>query len=136
LSYQIAQLEDQLQKCQIKIPIDGTILKKYTEPYEMAQPGKALFKIADLDQITLKVYVTGKQLLSLKLGQQVKVQIDQEGDGYREMDGKIYWISSSAEFTPKTVQTKEERANKVYAVKLSVPNDGTLKIGMYGQIVL
>jgi len=134
LNFQLAQLEDQLKKCRIIAPLSGTVLEKYTEAFEMAQPGKPLFKVADISDMILKVYVTGQQLPAIKIGQSVNVYTDTNNGEYKEASGTISWISSEAEFTPKTIQTKEERANKVYAVKVQVPNDGTYKIGMYGQV--
>src|ERR1700744_1278744 len=100
----------------------------------MTTMGKALYKIADLDPLTLRAYVTGSQLTQVKLGQTVKVYSDQGADQYREYPGQVYWISDKSEFTPKTIQTRDERANLVYAVKIHVKNDGFLKLGMYGKI--
>lgn len=134
LQVQVEQTNDQLTKCKIINPIDGTVLSKYAEANEMATPGKPLYKIADLRTIILRAYVTGNQLPVLKLNQQVKVLTDDGKGGYKETNGTISWINDKAEFTPKTIQTKEERANMVYAVKVTVPNDGLLKIGMYGEI--
>lgn len=131
---QIAQLSDQLEKCKIVNPIKGTVLSKYAEKNEIAMQGKALYKIADLSNLTLRAYVTGVQLPTIKIGQEVKIFIDNGADKYKEMKGTITWISDKAEFTPKTIQTKEERANLVYAVKINVANDGYLKIGMYGEV--
>ena len=133
---QIEQLEDQLTKCKIVNPVQGTVLTKYAEAHEMAVPGKALYKIADLTEIILRAYITGNQLSAIKLNQEVKILVDDQGGAYKEYSGVIEWVSDKAEFTPKTIQTKEERANLVYAVKIKVPNDGFLKIGMYGEIKL
>jgi HlyD family secretion protein len=130
------QLQDQLNKTKIKNPINGTVLTKYAELGEITSNGKALYKIADLSTITLRVYVTGTQLPQIKLGQQVQVFIDSGANKYRQYPGTITWISDKAEFTPKTIQTKEERANLVYAIKIKVKNDGYLKIGMYGEVKL
>jgi HlyD family secretion protein len=132
LNVQIAQLEDQLEKCQIKSPIDGTVLVKYAEPGEMTGAGKALFKVADIDNMILKAYITADQLARIKIGQDVQVLAEFGARESRNYVGKITWISSKSEFTPKTVQTQDERANLVYAVKIAVKNDGLLKIGMYG----
>lgn len=129
-----AQLEDQIEKAKIVNPINGTILAKYAEQGEVTSAGKALYKIADLSTITLRAYISGTQLSQVKLGQQVKVLVDDGKDKYREVPGTITWIADQAEFTPKTIQTKEERANLVYAVKIKVKNDGLLKIGMYGEV--
>lgn len=134
LSIQIEQLEDQLSKCNIINPISGTVLTRYARIHEMTSPGKPLYKIADLSTITLRMYVTGDQLPGISLGQEVKVHTDDGTGGYKEYEGVISWINDQAEFTPKTIQTKDERANKVYAVKVRVKNDGYLKIGMYGEV--
>ena len=134
LSIQIAQVNDQLQKCKIVNEVKGTVLTKYAEANEMAVNGKALYKIADLSSIILRAYVTGDQLAALKLGQPVTVLIDAANNTYKEYRGRIQWISNKAEFTPKTIQTKDERANLVYAVKIRVTNDGFIKIGMYGEV--
>ena len=135
LDAQIDQLNDQIQKSKIVSPKSGTVLAKYAEEGELAMNGKALFKMADLSVINLRVYISGSQLPSVKLGQDVKVMVDANADEYKEYKGKVFWISDKAEFTPKTIMTKEERANLVYAIKISVPNDGTLKIGMYGEVL-
>lgn len=128
------QVVDQLRKCHITSPISGTVLEKYAEAGEYAVPGKPLFKIADVSDMTLRTYVTAPQLTSLKIGQQVRVYADLGEDDSREYKGVIEWISDKAEFTPKTIQTRDERANLVYAVKVKVKNtDGILKIGMYGE---
>lgn len=134
LSKRAEQLEDQLQKASIVNPVGGTILTKYAEEGEVTSAGKALYKIADLSTLTLRAYVSGSQLPQIKLGQQVKVLVDDGKDKYKELAGTITWISDKAEFTPKTIQTKEERANLVYAIKVKVKNDGYLKIGMYGEV--
>jgi len=133
---QLSILDDQLKKCGIVNPVKGTVLVKYAEPNEMASVGKPLYKIADLSSIILRAYVTGDQLPQIKLNQNVKVLTDDGKGGYHEGQGIINWISNTAEFTPKTVQTKNERANLVYAVKVMIPNDGRYKIGMYGEIKL
>ena len=128
------QVVDQLRKCRITSPISGTVLEKYAEAGEYAVPGKPLFKIADVNDMTLRAYVAAPQLTSLKIGQQVKVYADLGDDGSHEYKGIVSWISDKAEFTPKTIQTRDERANLVYAVKVKVKNtDGMLKIGMYGE---
>ena len=134
LQKRVAQLEDQLANANITNPINGTVLDKYAEPGEITAAGKALYKIADLSTMTLRAYITGDQLPQVRLGQQVKVLVDQ-GEKYKEMPGTIAWISDKAEFTPKTIQTKDERANLVYAMKVRVKNDGYLKIGMYGEVI-
>lgn len=134
LEIQVAQLDDQLQKCKIYSPITGTVLGKYSEQGELATQGKALFKVADVNNMFLRVYITSDQLSKIKIGQQVKVFSDSGDDNRKEYAGQVSWISDKAEFTPKTIQTKNERANLVYAVKVAVKNDGLLKIGMYGEI--
>ena len=131
---QVIQLYDQLKKCHIKAPIQGTVLEKYTEQGEYVTPGKPLFKMADTEQMFLRAYVTSAQLQHIKIGQQVKVYADY-GDGQKkEYAGSISWISSRSEFTPKTILTDDERADLVYAVKVAVKNDGYIKIGMYGEV--
>lgn len=135
LQKRIAQLNDQLQRARIINPAEGTVLTKYAEPGEITSPGKALYKIADLSSLNLRAYITGIQLPEVKLNQSVKVLIDSGADKFNEYPGTIIWISDKAEFTPKTIQTKEERANLVYAIKVKVKNDGYLKIGMYGEVV-
>ncbi|NLU39977.1 MAG: HlyD family efflux transporter periplasmic adaptor subunit [Bacteroidales bacterium] len=135
MEIQVAQLDDQLLKCRIASPINGTLLVKYAQVGELAMPGKALFKVADMESMILRAYITSDQLTQLKIGQTVKVFAD-FGESTREYSGTISWISGKAEFTPKTIQTKDERANLVYAVKIAVKNDGYLKIGMYGQVKL
>ncbi|MBK7289761.1 MAG: efflux RND transporter periplasmic adaptor subunit [Chitinophagaceae bacterium] len=134
LSKRVAQLDDQLKKASIVNPVNGTVITKYAQAGEITSPGKALYKIADLSFLTLRAYINGVQLSQVKLGQQVKVLIDDGKDSYKELSGTITWISDKAEFTPKTIQTKEERANLVYAMKIKVKNDGYLKIGMYGEV--
>jgi HlyD family secretion protein len=136
LESQMSQLEDQINKGRIISPIGGTVLVKYAEKGELALPGKSLFKVADLNQMYLRAYITAGQLSLVKLGQSVTVLSDLGEGDYKERTGRITWISEEAEFTPKTVQTRDERANLTYAVKVAVPNDGTLKIGMYGGIRL
>lgn len=132
----VAQIEDQIKRTNITNPINGTVLTKYAMAGEVTSAGKALYKIADLSTITLRAYITGTQLSQIKLNQQVKVLIDSSTKKYKEYVGTIFWISDKAEFTPKTIQTKEERANLVYAIKIHVKNDGLLKIGMYGEVKL
>jgi HlyD family secretion protein len=135
LEKRVAQLSDQISKAQIINPVNGTVITKYAEAGEVTSAGKALYKIANLDTLTLRAYITGTQLPQIKLNQLVKVMIDSSANGYREYPGTITWISDKAEFTPKTIQTKEERANLVYAIKVKVKNDGYLKIGMYGEVL-
>jgi len=130
---QIQQIDDQLKKCRIVNPIDGIVLNKYALANEMTGMGKPLYKIADLNNIYLKAYITNDQLAKAKLNQKVTVSTDDGKGGFKETQGTISWISDKAEFTPKTIQTKDERANLVYAVKVKIENDGFYKIGMYGQ---
>jgi HlyD family secretion protein len=125
---------DQKSRCTVKSPVSGTILETYAEQGELTAPGKALFKIANLDELNLKVYVSGAQLPNLKIGQELNVIIDKSETEIQTLQGKVTWISSEAEFTPKIIQTKKERVKLVYAVKVAVKNDGTLKIGMPGEV--
>jgi len=131
---QIDQLNDQLVKCRIINPIHGTVLTKYAENHEVVMPGKALYKIAETDTLILRAYITGSQLTEVKLGQKVKVRTDLGANQYRFYPGTVYWVSDKSEFTPKTIPTKDERADLVYAIKVRVINDGYLKIGMYGEV--
>ena len=134
LKIQIEQIEDQLQKCKIKSPLSGTVLVKYAEKGELTGAGKPLFKVGDLQQMILRAYVTADQVTKLKIGQKVKVYVDYGKEERKEYDGTVSWISSESEFTPKTIQTRDERANLVYAVKINVKNDGLLKIGQYADV--
>jgi HlyD family secretion protein len=136
LKKRVAQLEDQLQRSNILNPINGNVLAKYAEAGELVSTGKALYKIADLSFVNLRAYITGDMLPKVKLGQKVNVLIDQGKSDYKNYEGTVIWIADKAEFTPKTIQTKEERANLVYAIKVKVKNDGYLKIGMYGEVQL
>lgn len=129
---QVAQIEDQLSKCHVQSPINGTVLAKYTEAGELASVGKPLFKVADIDRMYLRAYITSEQLAHVKLGDQVTVYSDYGAAEQKAYEGAVTWISDRSEFTPKTILTKDERANLVYAVKIAVKNDGYLKIGMYG----
>lgn len=133
---QISQLYDQLRKCHVLSPTQGTVLEKYVERGEFVSSGKPLLKIADTDNMFLRAYVTSAQLQSIKLGQQVKLFANYGNGKRKPYDGKICWISSKSEFTPKTIVTDDERADLVYAVKVAVKNDGYIKIGMYGEIQL
>ena len=133
---QVNQLRDQLQKCHIYTPVAGTVLEKYVERGEFVATGKPLFKLADTRQMYLRAYVTSAQLQHIKVGQTVKVFADY-GNGQRKAyDGRVSWISSRSEFTPKTILTDDERADLVYAVKIAVKSDGYIKIGMYGEVKL
>jgi HlyD family secretion protein len=134
LESQVAQIDDQLGKCVILSPINGTVLAKYAERGEFAAPGKALFKVADMEHLFLRAYITSNMLSQIKLGQKVEVMADFGERGSRSYGGIISWISGQAEFTPKNIQTRNERDNLVYAVKIAVQNDGYLKIGMYGEV--
>ena len=133
MHFQKLQLENAIGKCRLHAPITGTVLKKYIEVNELAFQGKPLYKIADLSNMYIQVYVTEDQLAALELGQKVKVNMD-AGKGSKQFDGKITWISAKAEFTPKMIQTKKERVNLVYAVKVGFKNDGSAKIGMPGDV--
>ncbi len=128
------QLKDQLSKCSVRNPVAGTVLVKYAEAGEIISAGKPLYKLANISSMNLRAYITGDQLGEVKLGQQVKVMVDAGADKYKEYKGTITWIADKAEFTPKTIQTKDERANLVYATKVKVLNDGFLKLGMYGEV--
>lgn len=131
---QVAQVEDQLKKCHITSPITGTVLAKYAEAGELTAMGTPLFKVADTEQMYLRAYITSEQLSQVKLGQKVTVFSDYGTDENKQYPGVVTWISDTSEFTPKTILTKNERANLVYAVKIAVHNDGLLKIGMYGGV--
>ncbi|WP_294589982.1 HlyD family efflux transporter periplasmic adaptor subunit [uncultured Phocaeicola sp.] len=134
VTLQIMQIEDQLAKCRITAPLRGTVLAKYAEAGEMTSVGKPLFKLADMEQVYLRAYVGADQLTQVKLGQEVKVYADYGEEDRRTYDGRISWIASQAEFTPKTIQTRDERSSLVYAIKILVKNDGFLKLGMYGEV--
>ncbi|NUM79379.1 HlyD family efflux transporter periplasmic adaptor subunit [bacterium] len=134
LDAQIAQINDQIHKSVIVNPLRGTVLTKYAEPSEVIAYGKPLYKIADLQTMFLRVYISGDQLPHAAIGQKVHVLIDETKKNNQSLEGEISWISSKAEFTPKIIQTKEERVNMVYAVKIKIHNDGRLKIGMPGEV--
>lgn len=136
LAAQKELLMEQLKRCEINSPVDGTVLEKYVKAGEMVAAGKPLFKVADLSSLELRCYISGEKLSSIKLGQTVQVAIDGENGGMEQLTGTVSWISSQAEFTPKIIQTKEERVKLVYALKVKVQNDGRLKIGMPGEIRL
>lgn len=136
IELQIAQIEDRLSKCRIVSPVGGTVLAKYAEAGELAAVGRPLIKVADLGQVYLRAYFTSEQLSSLRLGQQVTVTADFGGDERIDYPGRITWIASESEFTPKSIQTRNLRANLVYAVKIAVKNDGRLKLGLYGEVKL
>ena len=136
LEAQIAALDDRISKCRILSPVGGTVLVKYAEAGELASVGKPLMKIADLKNIYLRAYFTSDQLVNIKLGDEVKVVADFGGEERYDYTGRVAWISSESEFTPKTIQTKDSRANLVYAVKIVVENDGRLKIGLAGEVIL
>ncbi|KMQ60206.1 secretion protein [Chryseobacterium angstadtii] len=130
-----AQFQEQINRGQIINPINGTVLTNYALQGEMQTVGKPLYKIANTETLDLRAYITGTQLPQVKIGQKVTVRIDNGKDGYKEYKGSITWISDKSEFSPKTIQTKDERANLVYAIKVHVKNDGYLKIGMYGEVL-
>ena len=133
LEVQIKQIDDQISKSIITNPFTGTILIKYAEQYEFAAPGKPLYQLQNMETLKLKAYVTEPQLSEIKIGQKVKVGVDSTSDE-KSFEGEITWISSNAEFTPKIIQTKDERQNLVYAIKIDVKNDGSLKIGMPASV--
>jgi HlyD family secretion protein len=135
LAAQMHDIENMLEKCSIINPVQGTVLEKYVEARELVSPGKALYKIANTGKMELKVYVSGLQLPSIALGDSVDVFIDNATAGLQKIPGFVSWISSQVEFTPKIIQTREERVNMVYAVKVSVNNDGRMKIGMPGEVI-
>ncbi|MDR2285856.1 MAG: efflux RND transporter periplasmic adaptor subunit [Prevotellaceae bacterium] len=136
LVVQIAQIDDQIKNCIIKSPVKGTILAKYAEAGESTMQGKVIFKVGNLENIYLRAYITASQLTTIKIGQQVKVYSDIGESGRKEYLGTITWIADKAEFTPKTIQTRDERANLVYAIKIAVKNDGYIKKGMYGELII
>lgn len=136
LEEQVLQVNDQLRQSRITNPVNGTVLIKYVEKGEVVNYGKALYKIADLSALDMRAYVGEEQLGQVKVGQQVTVLTDLPDGKYREWPGTVTWVSSEAEFTPKVIQTKEERTNLVYAVKVRVKNDGSLKIGMPAELKL
>jgi HlyD family secretion protein len=135
LTSQESQVTDLVNKSVVKSPIAGTILDKYIEKGELAVPGKQLYKIADTKTLVLKVYVSGSLLPKVVVGKKVAVYIDKDKKSDQKLEGVVTWVSPQAEFTPKIIQTKEERVDLVYAVKVNVPNDGRLKIGMPGSVV-
>ncbi len=134
IAAQVAQIDDQLADCIITSPTRGIILSKYAEQGEYATPGKPLFKVGDIENMKLRAYVSAPQLTTLKIGQKVRVFADLGESDRKEYDGTVVWISDEAEFTPKTIQTRDERSNLVYGVKIAVKNDGTIKRGMYGEV--
>ena len=134
LETQLEATRDMIDRCTVKSPETGVVLETYIEQGELAAAGKPLFKVAAMDELTLKVFVRGAQLPNIKIGQEVEVLVDKNANENQSFTGEIIWISSEAEFTPKIIQTKEERVKLVYAVKVKVLNDGTLKIGMPGEI--
>ena len=134
LEAQIEQVEDQIRRSVVASPLNGTVLAKYAEEGEVVAYGKPLFKVADLQYLTLRAYVDAAQLAGIQIAQKVKVYTDASDGTLKENEGTVSWISASAEFTPKIIQTREERVNLVYAIKVTVLNDGLLKIGMPGEI--
>jgi len=131
---QLRQIEESLKRCWIENPVDGTVLEKYCEEHELVVAGRPLYKVADISELILRVYITGSQLPEVKIGQDVEVLIDKDKRKNQSLAGSVVWISDHAEFTPKVIQTKEERVNLVYAVKVRVRNDGRLKIGMPAEV--
>jgi HlyD family secretion protein len=135
LQYQIEEINDQINRALLFNPVSGTVLTKYAEENEIMSFGKPLYRIADISRIILRAYISGSQLDDIKIGQEVTVLIDKDQSDYKSYQGRVSWISDKAEFTPKIVQTKEERVNLVYAIKILVDNDGYIKIGMPGEVV-
>ena len=131
---QIAQKEDILRKCRIVSPVAGTVLTRYVEEGETVTSGKPIFRIADMNDVYVRAYFSTSQLASLKTGSKVKVYPDDGSDRLKEYEGTVTWISEQAEFTPKNIQTRDDRADLVYAAKISVANDGYLKLGMYAYV--
>lgn len=131
---QVAQLDDRLGKCHLAAPMSGTVLAKYAHTGELTSAGRPLFKLADMEHVYLKAYVTSVQLADIRLGQTVQVRADFGNEQYRQYEGQITWISDKSEFTPKNITTSDDRANMVYAIKVAVENDGYLKLGMYGDV--
>ena len=136
IQYQSEQIEEQIAKSTVRSPLSGTVLEKYAEPGEFTAPGRPLCKLADMENIYLRSYFTASQLADLKIGQEVTVIADFGGDEQYEYPGRITWIAQESEFTPKSIQTRDSRANLVYAVKVAVKNDGRLKLGQYGEVRL
>lgn len=134
LEIQVAQIEDQINKSRINSPITGTVINKYAEAGELTSIGKPLFKVANMNEMYLRAYITNSQLSQIKLNDEVIVMVDFKNGDMNQYKGVVSWISDRAEFTPKSIQTKNERANLVYAIKVAVKNDGYLKIGMYGEL--
>lgn len=135
LAAQINALNEQVTRCRVVAPVGGTVLQKYAETGEMTGAGQPLFKVADIAYMLLRAYIAGSQLGDVAIGQQVEVLIDKGEDDYHRLEGTVTWVAQSAEFTPKIIQTKEERVDLVYAIKVRVANDGRLKIGMPGEVV-
>ncbi len=133
---QVRQIEDQIRKCFITAPIEGTVLEVYLRKGELAAPGKAIFKMANLNEMILRVFISGDQLSQVNTGDSIIVRIDGKDNSLKELTGEVIWISSEAEFTPKIIQTRKERVNLVYAMKVSVKNNGEIKIGMPGEVSL
>jgi HlyD family secretion protein len=137
LTARLALLSDRLRRAQVRNPVSGTVLVTYVHEGEVIQPGQALYRIANLDTLTVRAYVSGRQLAGIRLGDSVDVRTDGADGGVQRHRGRVAWISSRAEFTPTPVQTREDRTDFVYAVKIRVPNpDGTLKIGMPADVTL
>jgi HlyD family secretion protein len=134
MDFQMKQIQDQIHRSYIVNPIKGTVLEKYLETSEMTTPGRSVYKIANIEEIILRAYIDEKQMGKLKIGQNVKTIIDDGNGNLKEIPGTVSWISSQAEFTPKIIQTREERQNLVYAIKVRVKNDGSIKIGMPGEV--
>ena len=132
---QAEQLRDQIRKCHILVPAKGTVIEKYVERGEFVSAGKPLFKMADTENMFIRAYVTSAQLENIKTGQKATVFADYGNGGKKEYEGRVTWISSRSEFTPKTILTDDERADLVYAVKVAIKGDGYVKMGMYGEVL-
>lgn len=135
LDSKVEEIEDQISRSILKTPIDGVVLEKYVEVGELTNAGKSVIKVANLKEMILRAYISGSQLPDVKIGQKVKVLIDKDSKTNTELEGTVSWISSTSEFTPKIIQTKEERVNLVYAIKVLVANGGEIKIGMPAEVV-
>ena len=133
---QVAQIDDRIARCRTIAPTGGTVLERYAEPGEMATVGRPLIRLADLTNVYLRAYVTSDQLADVRLGQHVRVTADFGGDRRFDYDGRVTWIAAESEFTPKGIQTRDSRANLVYAIKVAVRNDGRIKLGTYGELHL
>ena len=136
MDLQVAQIDDRIARCRVVAPLSGTVLERYAEPGEMATVGRPLVRLADLTNVYLRAYITSEQLADVRLGQRVRVTADFGGDRRFDYEGRVTWIAAESEFTPKGIQTRDSRAELVYAVKVAVRNDGRIKLGTYGELHL